>query len=66
MFVVHYILLRATYHRAPRYGGVRTWVEDLLARGERALPEASNLMGYKNALSLQTNCTDYVKRTYSG
>ncbi len=26
-----YILSRATYHRAPRYGGVRTWVEGLLA-----------------------------------
>ncbi len=47
--MIFFILSRATYHRAPRYGGVRTWVEGLLARGNRALAEASNLMGYKNA-----------------
>ena len=40
------LLLSATYHRAPRYGGVRTWVEGLLACGTRALAEASNLVGY--------------------
>ena len=41
------ILLRATYHRAPKYGGVRTWVEGLLACGHHALAGASNLLGYK-------------------
>ncbi len=30
---ISYILSRATYHRAPRYGGVRRWVEGLLAHG---------------------------------
>ncbi len=30
----YWILSRATYHSAPRYGGVRTWVEGLLARGK--------------------------------
>ncbi len=39
------ILSHATYHRAPSYDGVRTWVEDLLACGERTLAEASKLMG---------------------
>ncbi len=43
------ILSRATYHRAPRYGGMRTRMEGLLARGNHTLAEASNLMGYKNA-----------------
>ena len=37
----------AIYYRAPRYGGVRTWVQGLLARRERTLAEASNLMGCK-------------------
>ncbi len=39
-----YILSRATYQRAPRYGGVRTWVEGPQARGNRALAEVSNLL----------------------
>ncbi len=42
-----YILSRATYHRAPSYGGVRTWVEGSQARDSRALAEASKLLGYK-------------------
>ncbi len=33
------ILSRATYHMAPRYGGVRTRVEGLLVHGERALAD---------------------------
>ncbi len=41
-----YILSRATYHRAPRYGFVRTWVEGLLAHGTCVLAEASNQVGY--------------------
>ncbi len=41
------ILSHATYHRAPRYGGMRTWVEGLLTRGTRMLAEASNLVGYE-------------------
>ena len=43
------ILLRDTYHRAPRYGDMRTWMEGLLAGGTRSLAEASNLVGYKDA-----------------
>ena len=48
VLILHYannILLRATFHRAPSYGGVRTLVEDLLARRTRAVAEASNLRG---------------------
>ena len=45
--IIYIILLYATYHRAPRYGDVRTWVENLLVRGEHALAEASKMMGYK-------------------
>ena len=32
---------------APSYGVVRTWVEGSQMRGNRALAEASNLLGYK-------------------
>ena len=46
------VLSRATYHRAPRYGGVRTRVEGLLARGNHALAEASNLVGYKKLFEI--------------
>ncbi len=41
------ILSRATFPRAPSYGGVRTWVEGSQMCGDRALAEASNLLGYK-------------------
>ncbi len=42
-----YMLSRATYPGAPSYGGVRTWVKSSQARGNRALAEASNLLGCK-------------------
>ena len=44
VFKKKYILSRATNHRVPRYDGVRTWVEGLLARGDGTLAEACNLI----------------------
>ncbi len=41
-----YIMSCATYPGAPRYGGVRTWIEGSKAHGNRALAEASNLRGW--------------------
>ncbi len=41
-----FILSRVTFPGAPSYGGVRTWVEGSQTRGDRALAEASNLLGY--------------------
>ncbi len=58
------ILSRATYPGAPSYDGVRTLVESSQARKNRALAEASNLLGCKeyNCLSQAfLNCyTDYT------
>ena len=48
MQIYTYILSCATYQRAPRYGGERTWVEGSQARGNRMLAEASNLLSYKS------------------
>ena len=40
------ILSHATFPGAPSHGAVRTWVEGSKTRGDRALAEASNLLGY--------------------
>ena len=58
---------------APRYGGVRTWVEGSQAHGNRTLAEASNLLSYKEntqqdlSQACANYCTDYtfVKREHS-
>ena len=61
------ILSDATYPGAPSYGGVRTWVEGSQARGNRALAEASNLLGWKeyNCLTqaVVNHYTDYIPIT---
>ena len=49
------ILSRATFPGAPSYGGVRTWVESSLAREDRALADASNLLGCKEYALYQKN-----------
>ena len=45
--MILYILSRATFPGAPSYDGVRTWVEGSQTRGDSALAEASNPLGYK-------------------
>ncbi len=47
-------MLRATFPGAPSYNGVRTWVEGSQTRRDRALAEASNLLGYKEYTLLNT------------
>ncbi len=41
------MLSRATFPGVPSYDGVGTWVEGSQTRGDCALAEASNLLGYK-------------------
>ncbi len=48
---------------APRYGGVRTWVEGLLVCEDRVFAEASNLMGYVSLIEanlFDANSTPYA------
>ncbi len=54
------ILSRATYHRAPRYGGMRTWVEGLLTRRNRWVTDGLQLRN--------TNFNDipYNNKAYGG
>ena len=66
--IIQYILSCATYPRAPSYGGVRTWVEGSQALGNRALAEASNLLGCKDYIlikttRLPTNNAQYIRLT---
>ncbi len=46
------ILSRATFPGAPSYGGVITWVEGSQTCGDRALAEATNLLGYEEYKTL--------------